>query len=133
MPAADYLAEGLALLDRSSGEFPSGASQLEVTVDDEVYMEIPTAASEVLVKGIRAAQAREGWTTWEGSPGVAKGGSAASKVQKATSVDGKVARRSCCADVAEMDGFLKVLGRCLLAVSVAAQVWDGSHIQPQVR
>lgn len=48
------------LPDRSSGAFPSGAFQLEVTVDDEVCMEIPTAVSEALVKGNHAARAREG-------------------------------------------------------------------------
>lgn len=112
--------------------FPSGVFQLEVTEGDEVCMGIPTAASEALVKGIHAAQVHEGWTTWEDSPGVVKGGNAASKVQKAASVGVKVARQSC-ADVAEMDDFLKVLGRCLLAVFVAAQILGGSHIQPQVR
>lgn len=45
---------------RSSCVFPSGALQLEVTVDDEVCMEIPAAVSEALVKGNRAAQAHEG-------------------------------------------------------------------------
>lgn len=43
----------------------------------------------------------------------------------------KVAQQSC-ADVTEMDDFLKVLGRCLSAVSVAAQILDDSHIQSQV-
>lgn len=60
-----------------------------------------------------------------------KGGNAASKVQKATSVNVKVAQQSC-ADATEMDDFLKVLGRCLSAVSVAAQILDDSHIQSQV-
>lgn len=44
----------------------------------------------------------------------------------------KVARQSC-ADVTEMDEFLKVLGRCLSAVSAAAQVWEDSHSQSQVQ
>lgn len=44
---------------RSFCVFPSGVFQLEVTVDDEVCMEIPAAVSEALVKGNRAAQADE--------------------------------------------------------------------------
>lgn len=40
--------------------FPSGPFQLEVTVDDEVCMEMPTAVSEALVKDNHAAQVREG-------------------------------------------------------------------------
>lgn len=48
------------LQGRSFCVFPSGAFQLEVTVDDEVCMEIPAAVSEALVKGNRAAQVREG-------------------------------------------------------------------------
>lgn len=46
-------------------------------------------------------------------------------------MNGKVAQQSC-ADVTEMDDFLKVLGRCLSAVFVAAQILDDSHIQSQV-
>lgn len=61
-----------------------------------------------------------------------KGDNAASKVQKAASVNVKVAQQNC-ADVIEMDDFLKVLGRCLSAVFVAARVLDDSHIQHQVR
>lgn len=45
---------------RSFCVFPSGAFQLEVTVGDEVCMEIPAAASEALVKGNRAARAGGG-------------------------------------------------------------------------
>lgn len=45
---------------RSFCVFPSGAFQLEVTVDDEVCMEIPAAVSEALVKGNRAARAGGG-------------------------------------------------------------------------
>lgn len=56
----DYWAGGSVPLGRSSCVFPSGAFQLEVTVDDEVCMEIPAAVSEALVKGNRAAQAHEG-------------------------------------------------------------------------
>lgn len=56
----DYWAGGSVLPGRSSCVFPSGAFQLEVTVGDEVCMEIPAAVSEALVKGNRAAQAREG-------------------------------------------------------------------------
>lgn len=48
------------LQGRSFCVFPSGTFQLEVTVDDEVCMEIPAAVSEALVKGNRAAQAHEG-------------------------------------------------------------------------
>lgn len=48
------------LLGRSFCVFPSGAFQLEETVDGEVCMEIPAAASEALVKGNRAAQVGEG-------------------------------------------------------------------------
>lgn len=48
------------LQGRSFCVFPSGAFQLEVTVGDEVCMEIPAAVSEALVKGNRAAQAHEG-------------------------------------------------------------------------
>lgn len=98
-------------------------------MDDEVCMEIPAAASEALVKGNRAAQAREAWRTWEDFLREAKGGNAASKVRKATSV--KVAQQNC-ADAIEMDDFLKVLGCCLSAVSAAAQILDDSHIRPQV-
>lgn len=94
-------------------------------------MEIPTAVSEALVKGNRAAQAREGQKTWGDFLREAKGGNAASKVRKATSVNVKVAQQSC-ADVTEMDDFLKVLGRCLSAVFVAARILDDSHIQSQV-
>lgn len=43
----------------------------------------------------------------------------------------KVAQQSR-ADVTEMDDFLKVLGRCLSAVSAAAQILGDSHIQSQV-
>lgn len=43
----------------------------------------------------------------------------------------KVAQQNC-ADAIEMDDFLKVLGRCLSAVFVAAQILDDSHIRPQV-
>lgn len=53
-------------------------------------------------------------------------------MQKAASVNVKVAQQNC-ADVIEMDDFLKVLGRCLSAVFVAARVLDDSHIRPQVR
>lgn len=60
-----------------------------------------------------------------------KGGNAASKVRKATSVNVKVAQQNC-AEVIEMDDFLKVLGRCLSAVFVAARILDDSRIQPQV-
>lgn len=116
---------------RSFGAFPSGGFQLEVTEDDEVCTEIPAAASEALVTGNRAVRARGGWRAWEGFPREAKGGNAASKVQKATSVNGKVAQRNC-ADAIEMDDFLKVLGRCLSAVFVAARILDDSHIRPRV-
>lgn len=43
----------------------------------------------------------------------------------------KVAQLNC-ADVTEMDDFLKVLGRCLSAAFVAVQILDDSHFQPQV-
>jgi len=61
-----------------------------------------------------------------------KGDSGASKVQKATSVNVKVAQQNC-ADVIEMDEFLKVLGRYLSAVFVAALISDDSHLRPLVQ
>lgn len=119
------------LLDKSCGAFPSGASRLEVTGGDEVCTESPAAASGALVTGNRAAWAREASMTWEDFLREARGGNEASKVQKATSASGEVAQQNC-ADVTEMDDFLKVLGRCLSAVFVAAQVLGDSHTRPLV-
>lgn len=96
----------------------------------EVCMEIPAAASGALVTGNRAARACVGLKPWGDSLCGAKAGSAASKVQKATSVSGKAAQRNC-VDAVEMDGFLKVPGRCLLAVFAAPQIWGDWHIRPQ--
>lgn len=94
-------------------------------------MEIPTAASEALVRDNRAAQARGASMASGGFLREAKGDSGASKVQKATSVNVKVAQQNC-ADVIEMDEFLKVLGRYLSAVFVAALISDDSHLRPLV-
>lgn len=93
-------------------------------------MEIPAAVSGALVTGNRAAQARAGSRAWGDSLRGAKAGSAASKVRKATSVNGRVAQQNC-VDAVEMDGFLKVLGRCLSAVFAAPQIWGDWHIRPQ--
>lgn len=120
------------LWDRNHGAFPSGAFRLEVTVDDEVCTEIPTAASEALVRDNRAARARGGLMASGDFLREVKGDSGASKVQKATSVNVKVAQQNC-ADVIEMDEFLKVLGRYLSAVFVAALISDDSHLQPLVQ
>lgn len=119
------------LPDRSFGVFLSGVFRLEVTVGDEVCREIPAAAKGALVKGNRAARAREGLKAWEYFLHEEKGGNAASKVQKATSVSEEVAQQNR-ADATEMGDFLKVLGRYLSAVFVAAQILDDSHIRPQV-
>lgn len=116
------------LLDKSCGAFPSGASRLEVTGGDEVCRESPAAVSGALVTGNRAAWAREASMTWEDFLREERGGNEASKVQKATSASAQ----QNCADVTEMDDFLKVLGHCLSAVFVAAQVLSDSHTRPLV-
>lgn len=69
--------------------------------------------------------------TWEDFLHEVKGDNAALKVQKAASVNVKVAHLNC-ANVTATGDFLKVLGRYLSAVSVAAQVLDDSGSQPRV-
>ena len=120
---AVYWLEGSVLLGKNSFEALAEGFQLEVTENGEACRESLTAVKEALVKDTRAVQACEASMTLEDFLREVTEDSAASRAQKAASVQ---AARMNCAPVAVEGDSLKGPG-CYLTAVFDGVLFSGGH------